>query len=376
MTGRSEMAETKPGRKPTRDYPSLSETPWTLWETMFTRKSCRKYVPGDFPDGLTAELEEFVGLASRVRGVRPDTLLPVTDPVKGDMIRQRSHKGITSKINIWLSRAPLHSFLVASLPREDVHSDRPRELPSVCMALEDCVLWLTAHGMGTCWLAGVNGEEIKNLLGLGADYMVPLVVCFGNPSDSSRAINYDRLLNQMQGRRRKPMSSIASVETMDRSYEPGALASGGFSAAGTQDIGGLLQRIDTGGGSEDIPIDLAIEACFEAARIAPSGSNAQAWHFTAVRDPERLRRLSAACGSENDWRAGIVGAGQASSYIASLLDKPFWMVDVPIALSHISLMAASMGCGVSAFTEFDESDVNALVQLKKGYRSVGVLGLR
>src|SRR5439155_1881787 len=36
-----------------------------------------------------------------------------------------------------------------------------------------------------------------------------------------------------------------------------------------------------------------LERCIEIAFQAPTGSNAQGWHFVIVRDPERRRRLDA-----------------------------------------------------------------------------------
>jgi hypothetical protein len=58
------------------------------------------------------------------------------------------------------------------------------------------------------------------------------------------------------------------------------------------------------------------------------------------------------------------------------MDKPFWMIDVPIALSHISLMAASAGRRARIFIDdIDEGAVNDLVHAKDDTRTVGVVGI-
>ncbi len=370
------MAEVKADRRPTRDYPSLSESPWPLWDLMFTRRSCRKYVPGSLGEGLVRDLEELVSLSLETRGARPGGMIAVTDPEVGERLKRRSYKGFANKINLWLSRAPVHAFLVIAVPDEDVGSERPRELPLVSMAVEDCVLWLTGRGLGTCWLGGVNSEEVKDVLDLDPTLNVPAVVCIGAPRSAAKTLSLDNFMLNTMSRRRKPLGSIAYSETMLEAYSPADISAGGFRAAAEQDIPALLQVIGIERAGAGVPVELAVEACLEAARIAPSASNSQAWHFVVVRDADRLGELARACGETDQWSAAIVAAGEPSTFSSGVLEKPFWMFDVPIATSHMSLMAASMGCGVRVYTDrIDERAVNSLAQLKPGKRTVTVLGI-
>jgi len=161
---------------------------------------------------------------------------------------------------------------------------------------------------------------------------------------------------------------------MKERYLPAGFSAGGFSAPPVQDVAGLLEALRDGRAGGDVPLDLAVEACLEAARIAPSASNFQPWHFIVVKDAERLEQLAGACGDDTAWRAAIVAAGNPSTWTAGLFDKPFWMIDVPIALSHMSLMAASMGCGARVFTDgIDEGAINDLVRAEGSVRTVGVM---
>lgn len=371
------MAEAQHTRRPTRDYRALSGSPWSLWELMFARRSCRKYVEEGLPGGLAGELDSLVSLALNVRGAPPGSVIAVTDPGVGAELRRRSYKGFANKINIWLMRAPVNAFLVIAVSESDVGSNRPVELPLASMAVEDCILWLTGRGLGTCWLGGVNSGEVKSVLGLEAGLNVPAVVCFGAPRSSSPVISLDNFMRNALSRKRKPLQAVAFTETLEQSYGVGEMQADGFSAGPVQDVAGLLEALRDGGVAGAVPLDLAVEACLEAARIAPSAGNFQAWQFVVVRDPGRLSELAGACGGEGAaWRAAIVAVGIPARLAAGVFEKPLWMVDVPIALSHMSLMAASTGCEARVCVQgVDEGAVNSLIRADGRGRAVGVMGI-
>lgn len=365
-------------KRPTRDYPSYSSTPWELWKTIYARRSNRKYLPLELDDGFMESLKETADLAASVRGVEEGGLLVVTDGDKVERIRKRAYKGFQGKINLWLMRAPLKGFLVLALPKKDVESRRPGLLPLVSMAAEDCILWLTEAGLGTCWLGGINQKEVKEVMGLGKDMAVPAIICFGKPKPRVKARDLDHVMYRTISRHRKPLDEIAYVESMDSSYPLRELPKEPFSASPIQDISGLLSKLaEKGSKSGEVPLDLVIDACLESARVAPSANNSQKWRFVVVTGEERLGKLAEACGEPGMWKAAIVGAGQPGSIETLMLNKPFWMLDLPIALSHMSLMAASMGCGVELYiNEFREEEVNRLAGLSQKIRSVGVLGIK
>lgn len=344
---------------------------------MFARRSCRKYVEGTFPEGFAADLDSLVSLALNVRGASPGSVMAVTEPALGAELRRRSYKGFANKINVWLMRAPVNAFLVIAVKADDVASDRPVELPLASMAVEDCILWLTGRGLGTCWLGGVNSGEVKSVLGLDPGLNVPAVVCFGAPRSSPPVISLDNFMRNALSRKRKPLHAVAFTETLEQEYRVGEMRADGFSAGPVQDVAGLLEALRDGGGAGEAPLDLTLEACLEAARIAPSASNFQAWQFVVVRDPGRLVELAGACGAEGaEWRAAIVAVGIPSRLTTGLFEKPFWMVDVPIALSHMSLMAASVGCGARVCVQgVDEGAVNSLIRAEGRGRAVGVMGI-
>lgn len=365
-------------KRPTRDYQSLSETPWDLWDVIYARRSHRKYLPMEAGDDFARSMRETVDLALSVRGAAEDSILVVTEPREVDAIRSRAYRGLHGKINLWLMRASLGGFLVLALPHDDVRSQRPRKLPLTSMAAEDSVLWLTEAGLGSCWLGGVSQRELRKAMGFGGETTVPAIISFGRPKARVEAKDLDHVLYRSLSRKRKPLAGISSTDRFGEPYrtleEPPAK---GFSAGRVQDITGLLANLEGDRQREpEVPLGLALEACLEAARVAPNAGNAQNWHFVAVTDEERLAELRGYCGAVDSWRAAVVGSGEPAGFESRMLDRPFWMLDVPIALSHISLMAASMGLGVEVCIDgVDEAAVNGSVGLPSSLRSVGVVGL-
>lgn len=370
----------QPTKKPTRDYKAYSDTPWSFWDVVYERRSHRKYLPMLPDTELLSSLEGIVRLSASTRGASPDSIIVVTEQGRVERIKKKAYKGLPNKINLWLARTPVSGFLLLVVDREDMRADRPGDLPLATMAMEDCVLWLAERGLGTCWLAGVNAGEILGVMGLEGGRALPIAIPFGKPKPRVGATDFDAMLYRTLSRKRKPLSEIGGAESAERPYRLKDIPRGPFSAPLVQDVRGLLEHL--GGEAvtptgEEAPLDLAIDACLESARVAPNGGNFQGWRFVAVREPSRLEELARVSGSGGGWRAAIVGAGPTRRFESGLFDKPFWMIDVPIALSHMSLMAASMGCGVEVcVNRIDEGAVNELVGLPGGMRSVGVVGVQ
>lgn len=57
-------------KTPTRDYPSFTDNNWGLWETIYGRRSSRKYLPMAFDAGLAGKLSKLLPLP--VRFAEPD----------------------------------------------------------------------------------------------------------------------------------------------------------------------------------------------------------------------------------------------------------------------------------------------------------------
>jgi nitroreductase len=377
VPGGEPMDEIKPTKKPSRDYQALSSTPWDLFAALYARRSHRKYLPVPEDPSFVADLESFLDAACDARGASRDSIVAVTGQQAVEDVKRAAYKGMAGKINIWLGKAPLSAVLVADLPSEDVHAIRPVELPKTVMAIEDAVLWLTERGLGTCWLAGVSEREIMKVMGAPSGRSVPSIISIGKPALEPKPASYSGVSFQMMSRRRKPLEKIAASETASAPYCPPRLTACGFAAAS-----GGAEEMVRAIASKSLPttaggLDLAIDACLEAARVAPSGNNAQAWLFVVVRSKDRLAELAAASGAAEpgSWKAAVVATGQGRLLGKILLDRPFWDIDVPIAMSHISLMAATAGYLPQVATDIDEEKVGRLVALPSGMRVAGVVAL-
>ena len=68
------------------------------------------------------------------------------------------------------------------------------------------MLWLTEHGLGSCWLGAINRDETRDFLGLPAGQVVPLLICVGKPKPKA-ALSMDNLMYQTVSRRRKPLEA-------------------------------------------------------------------------------------------------------------------------------------------------------------------------
>jgi nitroreductase len=105
----------------------------------------------------------------------------------------------------------------------------------------------------------------------------------------------------------------------------------------------------------------------EAARIAPSASNKQPWHFIVVEDKEKIRQLA-----KSEW------AAKAPMMIVGLADQessPNWCSnDLGVALEHIALTATDLGLGLCWMGQTGREDlIKKLLDIPDNYRPVVVM---
>jgi nitroreductase len=126
----------------------------------------------------------------------------------------------------------------------------------------------------------------------------------------------------------------------------------------------------------------------EAARLAPSASNSQPWHFYIVRDKDKIAALAGKMplGSQliaNSFIAQapvvvVATAGPLSflSRIASfVVNKKWYYLDLGIALEHMVLTACELGLGSCWIGWFDQAKVKQLLALPEGEEVIALLPL-
>jgi nitroreductase len=133
--------------------------------------------------------------------------------------------------------------------------------------------------------------------------------------------------------------------------------------------------------------DDVIEALIESARLAPSGSNTQPWHFIVVRDPA-VRQAVAAASHDQQWML------TAPVFIACVADararipgdapleiderSPQFEVkqiirDTTIAVEHIVLEAASRGLGTCWIAWFVQKEIRPILGIPADKFLVAIL---
>ena len=126
--------------------------------------------------------------------------------------------------------------------------------------------------------------------------------------------------------------------------------------------------------NEPVP-DAAVNQILEAARVAPSGSNTQPWHFIVVRGEEQ-RRAIAEVSHRQEWMVeapvhiACVGDircrladydGPALDESSALPDLKQVIRDMAIAVEHLVLEATNLGLGTCWVAWFTQEDIRAVL---------------
>ncbi len=110
---------------------------------------------------------------------------------------------------------------------------------------------------------------------------------------------------------------------------------------------------------KEFPREVLIQL-LEAARIAPSSSNRQAWDMVVVQDNDLKTRLVKASGNQRfvgECSAYIVGVAQRGVYYS--------LVDMAISLDHLSLRAVELGLGTCWIGDFEPEEVGKILGVPK-----------
>jgi nitroreductase len=128
-----------------------------------------------------------------------------------------------------------------------------------------------------------------------------------------------------------------------------------------------------------------LQLILEAARLAPSSSNSQPWHFIAVKDKELRRKLvhavplgvTAINQFIEETPLVIVGCVTPGFFqkVSSLVGRENHYIDVSIAMEHMVLVAEELGLGTCWIGWFDEGKVKKLLNVPRAAKVVAMLSL-
>lgn len=130
--------------------------------------------------------------------------------------------------------------------------------------------------------------------------------------------------------------------------------------------------------------EIHIESMVEAARLAPSASNRQPWHFIAVKDEKILKRIC------SEALGGIVGnrfAGNAPVIFVLCADTglnatmigekikgiAYHQIDIGIAGEHLVLRATELGIGTCWIGWFNGKRIKAILSIPEQIKVLSLI---
>jgi nitroreductase len=119
-----------------------------------------------------------------------------------------------------------------------------------------------------------------------------------------------------------------------------------------------------------------LQAVLEAGRLAPSARNMQDWKFIVVRDQATRQRLARAARDQLFvGEAPVVIAACGTSDLVMTCGQPAYVIDVAIAVDHMTLAAQSLGLGTCWIGAFYEDQVREILGVPANIRIVALLPL-
>lgn len=131
---------------------------------------------------------------------------------------------------------------------------------------------------------------------------------------------------------------------------------------------------------DEVPKE-AVNRVLDAAMAAPSWKNGQCYRFVVARSAAVRQGIAAALTDQNPSKNGIMQAPVCVVACANpsesgiIGDKPYYMVDVGIAVEHLVLAAANEGLATCWVGWFDEEIVRKAIEVPAGFRVVALVPL-
>jgi len=120
-----------------------------------------------------------------------------------------------------------------------------------------------------------------------------------------------------------------------------------------------------------------LKKILEAARLAPSAKNSQAYKFVVVKDEKLRKKLMEAAANQRfvgEAPIVIVAVALNPEYVMTC-GVPAYAVDVGIALEHMALVAAEEGLGTCWVGKFYQDQVKSILNIPEKYKAVALLPL-
>jgi nitroreductase len=356
------------------------------------RRSYRSFRPDPLPAPVTLALRDVVERAPCVLGARSGYVRFLDGPF-AERMPGAVMSGVVGKINPWLLRSRPPAFLVVAGDSSGGRRDGERHWYNVdgTVAAQLAVLEAAGRGIGSCWMAGFHEASVARAADLPPGHRPLAVIPLGFPAVGPGAkftllgTGWDAAVQKLMSSRRKPLERIAFRERFGVPWtdEPAAPpVRRGIDAAdegGWPGVGSL--RPAARFAERTIARD-EITLLLECARWAPSAENSQIARHIVVAGREAVAALHAAAFPDAPQpRPGelppLIIVAVAAPYIlrARTREQPFFLIDVPIAVTNLLVAAADFGFGWQVAFRVDYAAVAAQLGIPEDHKVVALVGL-
>ena len=139
-------------------------------ELLVTRRSIRHFRDKDVPDEILWKIFEICRYSPTSKNSQSYYFIVIRDKKKIKYLA--SLRGISSSP---IGRAPL-AVAICSDP-----SKSRRHIQDACIAAYHFILAAWTYGLGTCWIAAMDRDDVKELLGIPKDHYIATITPLGYP---------------------------------------------------------------------------------------------------------------------------------------------------------------------------------------------------
>lgn len=144
-------------------------------DLLIQRRSIRHFRAEDIPDEILWDVLELCRYSPSSRNAQSYNYIVIKDRKKLEFLA--SLRGTNSAP---IARAPM-AVAVITDPRKS-----KRHIQDGCIAAYHLILAAKAHGLGTCWIAAMDRDDVKENLGIPADQYVATITPLGYPSENPK----------------------------------------------------------------------------------------------------------------------------------------------------------------------------------------------
>lgn len=142
-------------------------------QLLLSRRSVRKYDSRPVPEPTLRRIFADCVFAPSAKNTQPWYFLTVHDPQ-----RLRRLAAVRGDSSAPIARAPMAVAICTDPART------PRDAEDGCIAAYHFLLASWVHGLGTCWIGGMDQDSVKEILGIPREHYVATVTPLGYPAET------------------------------------------------------------------------------------------------------------------------------------------------------------------------------------------------